>query len=807
MGLLARGYAFVVVGLRLLIIAGWAAAVAAAIVFLPPLNPSTGGLSELIPPGSPAAHAESDASRLFGFPLDAAVAVVQRDPRGLPTATQVRAARQALAADRGVTGQLGQLSRAALAAGVDEALASADGLNTAGLAGTASPGQTSSGTPSDIPGLAGAFALPNTAGLLVGTAEHSTTIITFLYFQPGTSFGQQTVGANEYIHQYLNQPTDHVIGVTGPIPAEYAQSQIIQDHVFWVELGTVLAIALILGLRFRSAGAPLAALACAGTAYVLAVRIVAWTAQRMGIALPPDLDPVLVVLLLGVTTDYSVFFLDGMRARLAEGVPRVQAARLATAESAPIIAAAGLIVTAATASLAVARTDLLRAFGPGLALTVLTAMVISMTLEPALMAVFGGLLFRRVPLRLRRPGARDPQARRARFTAARVAAARPMALLIAAACTVGLLAAAWVARDLRLGSPLIGELPASATVVRASTAASDGFAPGILSPTEILVIGPGVTRQTAALARLQRELAAQPGVAELAGPANFPGAPGAPGGTGLGGLGLGGTIVSLNPMLASSGGAARFVVVEKTDPLDATAISRVRALQGRLAALGRSAGLSGVRFEVAGQTALIADSITSVFADLGRVALAIMIVTLILLVLFLRSLLAPVYLLAASVLAVFATLGLALLICRAVLGSATMVYFVPFAAGVLLVSLGSDYNVFVVGRIWEEARRRPVPDAVAVAAPGASRAITTAGVALAASFAMLAVIPLEQFRQLAIIMAVGVILDAIAVRSLLVPALVALFGRLGMWPAKRREPPARVDPLVGAGQANAGRPG
>jgi RND superfamily putative drug exporter len=797
----------VVVGLRLLIIAGWAAAVAAAIVFLPPLNPTTGGLSELIPPGSPAAHAESDASRLFGFPLDAAVAVVQRDPRGLPTVTQVRAVRQALAADRGVTGQLGQLSRAAQAAGVAEALARADGLSTAGLAGAASPGQTSSGTPGSIPGLAGAFALPNTAGLLVGTAEHSTTIITFLYFQPDTSFGQQTAGANEYVRQYLNQPTDHVIGVTGPIPAEYAQSQIIQDHVFWVELGTVLAIALILGLRFRSAGAPLAALACAGTAYVLAVRIVAWTAQRMGVALPPDLDPVLVVLLLGVTTDYSVFFLDGMRARLAEGVPRVQAARLATAESAPIIAAAGLIVTAATASLAVARTDLLRAFGPGLALTVLTAMVVSMTLEPALMAVFGGLLFRRVPLRLRRTGARDPQARRARFTAARVAAARPMALLIAAACMVGLLAAAWVARDLRLGSPLIRELPASATAVRASTAASDGFAAGILSPTEILVIGPGVTRQTAALARLQRELAAQPGVAELAGPANFPDAPGEPGGTGLGGPGLGGSIASLNPMLASSGGAARFVVVEKTDPLDATAIGRVRALQDRLAALGRSAGLSGVRFEVGGQTALIADSIASVFADLGRVALAIMIVTLVLLMLFLRSLLAPVYLLAASVLAVFATLGLALLICRAVLGSGTMVYFVPFAAGVLLVSLGSDYNVFVVGRIWEEARRRPVPDAVAVAAPGASRAITTAGVALAASFAMLAVIPLEQFRQLAITMAVGVILDAIAVRSLLVPALVALFGRLGMWPAKRREPAVRVDPLVGAAQANVGRPG
>ena len=63
------------------------------------------------------------------------------------------------------------------------------------------------------------------------------------------------------------------------------------------------------------------------------------------------------------------------------------------------------------------------------------------------------------------------------------------------------------------------------------------------------------------------------------------------------------------------------------------------------------------------------------------------------------------------------------------------------------------------------------------------------GVALAASFAMLAVIPPEQFRQIAIAMALGVVLDAIAVRSLLVPALVALFGRVGMWPGNRRARP------------------
>ena len=776
-GVLARSYAFVVVSLRYLIVGGWAAAVVLAVMFLPPLSAtSSGGLSDLIPPGSAAAHAESDAARLFGFPIDAAVAIVQRDPNGMPAATRDRAIRQAIAVDRRLSGQsTGQLAAAGAA------LASAGQPDVARiLSGPVSPGP-----PGGIPGLAGAYPLPNTAGLLRGTNEQSTTVITFLSFRPGTSFGVQTAGADAYVHWFLNRPADHVVGVTGPIPAEYDQSQIIGKDILWVELFTVLAIALIVGLRFRSVGAPLATLACAATAYLIAVRVVVWLAARMGVTLPPDLDPVLVVLLLGVTTDYTVFFLDGMRARVADGVPRVRAARLATAEFAPIILAAGVIVAAAAASLVVARTKLLSAFGPGLALTVLTAMAVSMTLGPALMAIFGGLLFRPVPRWLRRQGVtrregggRERARPRTRWDlrtrAARLAAARPVALLIAAAGTAGLLAAAWGAQSIHLGSPLIRELPASSTAARAGTAAADGFAPGILSPTEILVIGPGVARQATALARLQRELAAQPGVAEIAGPATLPQSAAQVNST------------QLNPMLAASGGAARFVVVEKTDPLDATAISRVQQLQASLPALARAAGLPGARFELAGQTALTGDSIGSVLADLGRIAVAIVTVTLVLLALFLRSLLAPVYLLAASVLAVFATLGLTVLIGQSILGYGSLVYFVPFAAGVLLISLGSDYNVFVVGRIWEEARRRPVADAVAVATPQASRAITTAGVALAATFAMLAVIPLEQFRQIAIAMALGVVLDAIAVRSLLVPALVALFGRLGMWPGNRR---------------------
>jgi RND superfamily putative drug exporter len=225
-------------------------------------------------------------------------------------------------------------------------------------------------------------------------------------------------------------------------------------------------------------------------------------------------------------------------------------------------------------------------------------------------------------------------------------------------------------------------------------------------------------------------------------------------------------------------------VIERSDPLGANAIVRVRQLRQDLPHLLRAAGLPGARFEVGGETALVGEAIDAAVRDLARIALVIGLVILLLLGLFLRAFLAPVYLLAASVLALLAALGLTVWIFQDLLGYGSLVYYVPFVVSVLLISLGSDYNVFVVGRIWEEARRRPLREAVAVAAPRASRAITTAGLALAAGFGLLALVPLIQFREIAVAMALGILLDTFVVRSLLVPALVVLFGRAGAWPGR-----------------------
>jgi RND superfamily putative drug exporter len=130
--------------------------------------------------------------------------------------------------------------------------------------------------------------------------------------------------------------------------------------------------------------------------------------------------------------------------------------------------------------------------------------------------------------------------------------------------------------------------------------------------------------------------------------------------------------------------------------------------------------------------------------------------------------------------------------------TATTTFFVPFASAVLLVALGSDYNIFLAGRIWDEARREPLREAISTAAPDASRAIAIAGITLAASFAALALVPIEPMRQLAFVMAFGILLDTFVIRALLVPAVIAAVGPLGAWPGRFRkgggvEPPALAE--------------
>jgi RND superfamily putative drug exporter len=500
--------------------------------------------------------------------------------------------------------------------------------------------------------------------------------------------------------------------------------------------------------------------------------VLGWISDTADISIPSEIEPLLVVLLLGITTDYAVFYLAGQRRRLLAGEHPVEAARHTGAALLPTITVAGLTVAATAAAILAGKLDFIRAFGPGLALTAIIGLVVSTTFVPAVLALFGRAVF--WPSLGRREVFHREEERAGRRSlrerAAYWSTAKPLALVIVLLCVAGLGAAASGLSRTELGFGLLSGLPSGSEARRAAVAAGQGFSPGILGPTEILLEERGIAKQTSELARLEGLLEQQPGVAGVVGPREQE--------------------LFRRPgfVVSASGNAVRYAVILTTDPLEAPAISHLRELDRNLPELLGTAGLRGTRVQVAGATAVASDTITDVIHDLKRIAIVALVVDFLLLAFFLRALIAPLYLLGASVLALAATLGLTTYFFQTLLGYPGITYYVPFAVAVLLVSLGSDYNVFVTGRIWDEGKVRPLREAVAVATPRAARAITVAGLVLAGSFALLWLVPLRSFAEFAFAMAVGVLIDSFLVRSFLVPALVSLFGTFGSWPGRRLRP-------------------
>jgi RND superfamily putative drug exporter len=207
-------------------------------------------------------------------------------------------------------------------------------------------------------------------------------------------------------------------------------------------------------------------------------------------------------------------------------------------------------------------------------------------------------------------------------------------------------------------------------------------------------------------------------------------------------------------------------------------------LSDDLPGLVQGAGLTGVRASLGGDTAIAGVIVDQTVEDLGRIALAALLANLLFLVLFLRALAAPLVLLGCSVLAIAATLGATTWLFQDVLGSDGLTFYVPFAAAVLLVALGSDYNIFGIGPAWKQARTRPLREALAVTLPQSAKAIRTAAITLAVSFGLLVLVPLRPFQELAFALSVGILIDAFIVRSLLAPAVLAVMGTASQWPGR-----------------------
>jgi RND superfamily putative drug exporter len=200
---------------------------------------------------------------------------------------------------------------------------------------------------------------------------------------------------------------------------------------------------------------------------------------------------------------------------------------------------------------------------------------------------------------------------------------------------------------------------------------------------------------------------------------------------------------------------------------------------------------------VAGQAPALADVSSTSNADLKRIVPIAAVVIGIILALVLRSLIAPLYLLASVVVSYLAALGVSVIVFIFFAGQGGLTFILPFLMFIFLLALGEDYNILVMSRIREEARRLPLRQAVVRAVGATGSTVTSAGLVLAGTFAVFAVVSARQpggssIESVGFGLAVGVLLDTFVVRTVLVPATVILIGRFNWWPsgmARKQEPP------------------
>ena len=259
----------------------------------------------------------------------------------------------------------------------------------------------------------------------------------------------------------------------------------------------------------------------------------------------------------------------------------------------------------------------------------------------------------------------------------------------------------------------------------------------------------------------------------------------------------------LAAFVGPDGHVARVSAIATDDPYSSAAsetVGRVRASIGGLPAV------TGVTHLVGGPTAEFADIHTTMEADFQVVAALTVAGILLVLIILLRSLVAPIYLVATVLLSYVTTMHLAGFVFTEVLGQAGTNTYLSLIVFVLLVALGSDYNIFVTSRIREESATGDLRAGIRRASARTGMVVTSAGIILAGTFGSLMTAPLLILFQVGFAVAMGVLIDTLIVRSILVPALAAAFGEWSWWPSRRHgapAPPAADRPRPGPGAPEA----
>jgi putative drug exporter of the RND superfamily len=569
-----------------------------------------------------------------------------------------------------------------------------------------------------------------------------------------------------------------------------------------VQIFSIIFILILLLLIFRSLLAPFITLIPAVFAVVISGPLVG-AAAHAGLKVSFLAQILLIVLILGAGTDYGLFLVFRVREEMREGADPKQAVRSAVTRVGETISFSAFTVIAALLSLLAATFQIYSQLGIPLAIGIGTVLLAGLTLLPALLAVFGRSAF--WPSKTH---AGDGKAGLWGRIAARIVR-RPAIPLAIGVIAFGALAIAVPSfKPGGFGGTI--SAPAGSDSAAGQALLSAHFKSSSANPTNLVYRLPqAVWDDPAPIAAATAQLRASGLFTGVTGPLN-------PVGVTLTASQYTSLHSELGPASAlpalPSGAASQVPLTEyeayrataqyvspdgKTiqfetglvagDPSTTAAMNAVPAVRDEAATVAKTLGATA--WGVAGEAPAFHDILQISDSDLIHVVPIAIIIIGLLLILVMRSLVAPLYLIASVALSFFAALGLSVILFMKIGGNDALSFILPFLMFVFLLALGEDYNILVMTRIREEAQRLPLREAVVRALGATGTTVTSAGLVLAGTFTVFAVFGSRgsggsQFRDIGIGIALGILMDTFIVRTVLVPCTVLLLGRWNWWPSK-----------------------
>ena len=499
-------------------------------------------------------------------------------------------------------------------------------------------------------------------------------------------------------------------------------------------LATVLVVALLLIITYRSPWFWLVPLAVVAIGEQVALKLVALTAPLLGLTVDESATGITSVLVFGAATDYALLLISRYRSQLREEPSRFVAMQTAVRRTfEPIVASAATVILSLL-TLLLADQEILRGLGYSAAVGVVVAMVFALVLLPASLVLFGrGLFWPFVP----RVG---DVAREGNFWGRIGSAVAVRPALTTVLSSALLLVLALGAIGVTVGLSPADQFREKPEAIAAQETLARSFPAGAAAPATILTTPDQVAAVTAVAEEVPGVSGVQPGPASD-------------------------SVAQVNVILTDAPGS------EGSDQ----AIAELRA------ALAQVPDADAV---VGGEVATKVDADAAAQRDTRVIIPLVLAIVFVVLVLLLRALVAPVLLVITVVATFFASLGASWWILQNVLGYPGLDSGVLLLSFLFLVALGVDYNIFLVTRAREESQTLGTRAGMLTALRATGGVITSAGILLAAVFAVLGVLPLITLAQIGLIVCIGVLLDTLLVRTVLVPALAFLAGPRFWWPAR-----------------------